>query len=317
MLQEISETDGPTSLSTDYKEYYQSQTKHTLGGPSERLSVPIWIADNISRSNMYKRELNCSVKSVHSSWELFLRKAVNDINVAAPGLHLYFVPHESDSHKVCIYGIQRDKTFVVGNIFQRKTAFICLHDNVQNKMQTSVCKILRLLGFGHESMFASTTLQPSFDPFSVMLHGNDELSELDKVGLNIIFKPVAHGDYNPKISPQTNLYYCGRMVMSRHNYPDSSTTDGYCGPDNWANCPACRTLKTDQIQEIWGQDKWQGWSGVVYCGKFRDGQKLVYCGPHYGLSCSECEHILKYGSHMHTTSDRKNDNHSQADCVIS
>ena len=33
--------------------------------------------------------------------------------------------------------------------------------------------------------------------------------------------------------------------MQNHNHPSNSTTDGRCGPTNWANCPACRTLKNN------------------------------------------------------------------------
>ena len=124
---------------------------------------------------------------------------------------------------------------------------------------------------------------------------NRQLSELDKVGLNVVYKPCRHSGYNPKISPVTGLYYCGRKVMSRHSYPDENTTDGFCGPSNWANCPACRTLVTEKFREIVKDGKWQGWSGLVYCGIYFGKQEPGhdgYCGPDNGPPCSKCRHHL-------------------------
>ena len=124
---------------------------------------------------------------------------------------------------------------------------------------------------------------------------NVQLSELDKVGLNVVYKPCRHSCYNPKISPVTGLYYCGRKVMSRHNYPGGNTTDGCCGPNNWANCPACRTLVTEKFREIVKDGKWQGWSGLVYCGIYFGKQEEGhdgYCGPNNGPPCSKCRYLL-------------------------
>jgi hypothetical protein len=151
-----------------------------------------------------------------------------------------------------------------------------------------------------------------FDPFSVMLYNESEklrrisdcniwllkeskeqpnrLSELDKVSLNIIFPPCKSENYNPKLGP-TGLYYCGRKVMERHNFPAENMTDGYCGPDNGPNCPACRVLRTDKMDRLNKQLKFQGYSGYVYCGEWmgkiepgHDG----YCGPDNGPPCEDC-----------------------------
>ena len=43
---------------------------------------------------------------------------------------------------------------------------------------------------------------------------NSEMSELDKVGLNIVYSQCKHDGYQPEISPMTGLHYCGRKVMS-------------------------------------------------------------------------------------------------------
>ena len=164
-----------------------------------------------------------------------------------------------------------------------------------------------------------------FDPFSIMLYcecelikrkpesdpvwvlkttgeTNIDMSELDKVGLNIVYRPCNHDGYQTKISPVTGLYYCGRKVMSHHNHPWKTTTDDYCGPNNWANCPPCRVLKTDRMDQIFKENKWQGWSGLVYCGKWfrvQDNGHDGYCGPNNGPPCPECSSILDAASTAH------------------
>ena len=156
-----------------------------------------------------------------------------------------------------------------------------------------------------------------FDPLSIMFYSEDKklkrisndiiwklkssparsnrLSELDKVGLNIVFPPCRTDKYNPKISDVTGFYYCGRPVMKYHNYPAENTTDGYCGPNDWANCPACRTLKCPAVDDMLKKGKWQGMSGLVYCGRFfgclEDGHD-GYCGPDNGSPCPQCARIL-------------------------
>ena len=186
------------------------------------------------------------------------------------------------------------------------------------------------------------TVQPltRFDPFSVMLYPEDEqlmlrrrtvidrvwelkpsttinrvLSELDKVGLNLLYPPCKRPHYNPKKSPLNGMWYCGRHVMASHNTPAESTTDGRCGPDNWANCPACRTLMNPKVDEFVAQVKWQGWSGLVYCGKLFGKQSPGhdgYCGPDNGDPCVECGRILfpGYQGIVHSTTS------ANEDCVL-
>lgn len=127
------------------------------------------------------------------------------------------------------------------------------------------------------------------------------LSPLDELGMNILWPPAKRNDdkmkYNPTINTQTtNLYYCGRENATQHlNYPlkIQVTTDNVCGPNNGANCAACRVLKNNKIptKNEKGDPMWQGASGQFYCGKFfaklnqsHDG----YCGPNNGAQCPSC-----------------------------
>lgn len=125
---------------------------------------------------------------------------------------------------------------------------------------------------------------------------NDEMSELDKVGLNQVYPPCRSATYNPVRSSVTGLWYCGRRVMQNHNRPAASTTDDRCGPNNGANCPACRSLKNRVVNFFCTQNgRWQGWSGLVYCGEYF-GEKHPghdgFCGPNNGPPCPQCESIL-------------------------
>ena len=158
-----------------------------------------------------------------------------------------------------------------------------------------------------------------FDPFSIMLytvggkdlkcrsHGdrvwqhvksgvkNMEISELDKIGLNLLHPPREHSGYKPKWNPATNMFYCSRKVMATHNRPDGPISDGFCGGDpskavkEGPNCPACRTLKSpDGATLPLDNSRWQGWSGMIYCGK--NG-----CGPDFRQPCQECRKLLYPG----------------------
>ena len=157
-----------------------------------------------------------------------------------------------------------------------------------------------------------------FDPFSIMMYDEDEylrrneynpiwhlkpdkersteMSELDKVGLNLLYPPCCSPDhYDPLISQVTKMWYCGRPVMQNHNRPAESRTDGRCGPTG-VNCPACRTLKNAYYNNLFlRKGCWQGWSGLVYCGKYFGVHELGhdgYCGPNNGPHCPECAQIL-------------------------
>ena len=122
------------------------------------------------------------------------------------------------------------------------------------------------------------------------------MSELDKVSLNILYAPVAtEGIYYPKLG-RTGLYYCGRSVMKGHNFPEDDIWKGICGPESGPNCPACRTLKTDKIDQLNATNRFQGYSGMIYWGKEMEIKSEGHdkkCGPNNGPPCDEClSHIF-------------------------
>lgn len=185
-------------------------------------------------------------------------------------------------------------------------------------------ELLSAIGFHREMLRLYTTLASlpfsyenersiiqRYDPYSILLNGSNKLmthklgrktwsleiggygqlcrlSELDKVGLNLLFPPCITKSFVPMLSSETKMFYCGRRVMDDHNRPGQSRTDGRCGPSNGANCPACRTLidkKTGKMLKILTKGKFQGWSGEIYCGKKLSGST---CGPSYGSPCILC-----------------------------
>ena len=116
------------------------------------------------------------------------------------------------------------------------------------------------------------------------------LSELDKVSLNILFQPVYGEYYNPKIG-RTGLYYWGREVMERHNFPAESITDGIWGPQSGPNWSACRVLRTGKMDALNKMGKFQGYSGMIYCGEKTE-KKLEHhdgvWGPDNGSPWDDC-----------------------------
>lgn len=79
--------------------------------------------------------------------------------------------------------------------------------------------------------------------------------------------------------------------MENHNFPSKSMTDGRCGPDNGPNCPACRTIKTEKMDTLNKNGKWQGYSGMIYCKKTMEPNSLgqvEVCGPDNGKPWDEC-----------------------------
>ena len=131
---------------------------------------------------------------------------------------------------------------------------------------------------------------------------NWELSELDKVGLNLVYPPcVITTDENVKYIPihsDNGMYYCGRQVMLDYTYPHENNAVTDCGPNNGPNCPACRTIKSPKVKAILRGGRWQGMTGLVYCARlFAEPQQINtkhdgMCGVNSGPACPDCNVIL-------------------------
>lgn len=138
---------------------------------------------------------------------------------------------------------------------------------------------------------------------------NLDMSELDKVALNMLYPPRIHSgfygeqqyEYQPteRECAGTRMYYCFRNVMDSHNYPYYKINNGICGNDknrpSGPNCPACRTLKCAQRSFLDDRvhHRWQGWSGMIYCGDPGKYHPCNHpCGPDTGYPCSLCRALV-------------------------
>eukprot|EP01036_Dinobryon_divergens_P028854 gene28854-37862_t len=127
------------------------------------------------------------------------------------------------------------------------------------------------------------------------------LSPLDKLFINWLYPaPKQEGIYEPKMSMQTGLWYCGRRVMEKHNLPDPMVgCDGYCGPSVGPNCPTCiiygvgcgNSFPLQRINQG-GIVSIQGETGLFYCGRVME-RGGGNCGPDHGPNCVECHNYLE------------------------
>ena len=80
--------------------------------------------------------------------------------------------------------------------------------------------------------------------------------------------------------------------MKGHNFPGGDDMcDGTWGPDNGPNCHSWRTLATKKMDRLNKKLIFQGYSGMIYCGKeiiTYKGDKEKYCGPDNGVPCDKC-----------------------------
>lgn len=332
--------------------YYRSQHIHTFDEQNRPLDIPVYVNED----------------RLNSEWIPHIKYAIEQINIAAPGINLMYInKYLNENMNSITIGID-DKLpgkYACVNL-NRGYPFVHLgYDWPPNGMKgTAIHELLHALGFEHamsrfdsnlyvdvntENLDDTTAYQykssPSygiltrFDPFSVMMYPEDdilkraegdqiwklkkgrersnELSELDKVALNLMYKPCkCYLKYSPVISETTKMLYCGREVMQFHNQNVPPTLTSICGPQVWANCPSCRVfkdvnindknIKISTVKRCLDLGKWQGLSGNFYCGKkftaafksLRYGLVIESngeCGPDQGIPCTDCGRELKPG----------------------
>lgn len=125
-----------------------------------------------------------------------------------------------------------------------------------------------------------------------------QLSQLDKLFLNMLYPPSAGiNSYNPRRGA-TGLYYCGRRVMENNSFPFGCVgCDGRCGPTDGPNCPACIMYGCsmgDVYPVIRRGSSQSGESGLFYCGKrfcAASGSHDGKCGPNNGPNCPTCRQL--------------------------
>ena len=223
------------------RKFYKTQSLQYLGEENDRVSVSIWIAGYYNSSS----ELN----DVASSWFEHIDRAINDINDAAPGLNLHTVSEKSkaivtiagnektscftrgsillnDTSEIYLYSGWKSKKRTSCHELLHALGFGHEHQRQDRDYSIKVGKdssqYKKL-----DDLYGVTR----FDPYSIMLYPEDEeylrrsgdpvwftkpshelnvkMSELDKVGVNNLYRPCKRPGYSPSIG-STGLYYCGR-----------------------------------------------------------------------------------------------------------
>ena len=280
------------------EDFYNAQSYQVLGSEEDRVKVSIWIDRSATE------------------WKGWLKLGIEEINTAAPGLLLQITRQKAEA-KIHVHKDEDpNKVLTLGNITVSSPVEMYLGSGCKEEQRIATRELLQALGFQHQeqqsdiAMSAKTETNQALankhiigisplDPFTIMKDSVKyiQMSELDKVGLNLLYRPCTGPHYKPKVSLKTGMIHCGREVMKSHNHPAKClVTAGRCGPETSANCPACRTIYTTKMQELREMGKWQGWSGLVYCKKefVREGRTHDgVCGPNNGPACPECRELIK------------------------
>lgn len=305
--------------------YYNIQGLQSLGKERNQVRVPIWIAGQCNSSSeflslgpVWTKHIHQAIRNINRAAPGLLLYNVPDrsqakVTIAStdtaescysvgnilwnPTAKIYLCRKWNEKDRTSCHELLHALGF--GHEHQRRDrdhAMDVESDNSQYRKINELCGMTR------------------FDPFSIMLYPeeedllrrsgdpvwftkphkelNREMSDLDKVSLNNLYRPCEGPTYSPA-KGITGLYYCGRYFGVQDIYPEyhGYIHDGFCGPTNGPNCPACRVLKTDRVMSLWRKDKWQGWTGQAYCGRYFgvqvDGHN-GYCGPNNGPQCPEC-----------------------------
>lgn len=316
--------------------YYRSQHKHTFNANDKHADIPVHIGE-INQD--WVSHIEYAIKSINAvtpGLNLFLTP---DIQKSMIAIGEYESTTEDKDYTKIAYtngsiaskgrsfihlGRNWNKEQMKGTSVHELMHALGFYHEMQRKDSDLYLefKDREKLNNNYQNRFDAIT---RFDPFSVMMYSESdqmkrknvddiwlqktskgraqELSELNKVALNLKFKPCKRPQYIPAIHENMGMVYCGRKVMLNHSQVGKNTTNGNCGKHNWANCAACRVflrfevenkpVEIQKLKKCLDKGKWQGLSGLFYCGKDLSSWFTVRkCGPDNGDPCSDCEKDL-------------------------
>lgn len=342
LLKAINTIDEKKKYECIMKVYYRAQPRHTLNTEDVPIEIPVYIHRDTLESKWIPNIENAikSIDNVTPGINLFATTKYNESKIRI-GVNPAYGSQVACTHMASIFDpdekpfIHLGKDWPVSGM-KRTSIHELMHAlSFFHEMQRSDADMYLQFGknAGHNYKKRDDNALTRFDPFSVMMYSEsaemkrkagdsiwllktegkscEELSELDKVALNLKYKPCINKlkKYDPKLSKQNEMLYCGREVMDTHTQVGKSTADGICGPNNWANCAACRVIlrigkeEIPKLKNCLGKGKWQGLSGIFYCGKDNESLKTKLnnfktngkCGPDTGVPCEDCGEELFSG----------------------
>ena len=243
--------ENPKNLPEYIIEYYKIQSLQTLGESNEQVSVPIWINRGQSGTDLQSwfgyikeaiNDINFAAPGLNLFETEYKSEATITINLRLPGSpFLYYTEGDILTYPGCrvaeIYLGDADDIDMkslschellhalgIQHEHQRRDRdlSLCVHD-VKGEWKPQYCSSDDLMGLTR------------FDPLSIMMYPekrnqlwrnrrdsvwfakpttevNRKMSELDKVGLNNLYRPCEGANYSPKRFGIgiTGLWYCGR-----------------------------------------------------------------------------------------------------------
>ena len=227
-----------------YIDYYKIQSLQKLGGRNNQVSVPIWIdlchvgttwVDHLQQAiedinvaalgvNLFSTNDESNAKITIQGLPSSEHKCYTKGNIlCCPVAKIYLNPLWEDKKRTSCHELLHALGFEHEHQRRDRDLTLLAQDNeVEGTWQ--YCKLDKLLGITR------------FDPFSILMYPeqqnelcrnyddsvwftkptteyNREMSELDKVSLNNLYRPCKGADYSPtRFGSVTGLWYCGRWV---------------------------------------------------------------------------------------------------------